>query len=156
MIFQAPELTSTPPRETSFLFDDHLWASIGARQIHVRFLATYDSGNWVNRIGITWPSQATGPRGQVDTDKIALKMTNKKSRVVYEIVDTKHLVPAPPTKKQVECVPLQGDHRAKLATVVKINKQSKTASLVYSHVNSEQVKIAIAWDEPLDHLCWVE
>lgn len=122
----------------------------------MRFLATYESGSMTDRLAITCPSASTGPQGQVNTDKIALKMSNKKTKIVHDIVDVKHLLHAPPAKKDLQCVPMKGDHRGKLATVAKINKKSKTASLVYSHLNSEQVEMAVAWDEPLDHLCWVE
>lgn len=130
--------------------DSALWTSIGSRQIHVRFRASYDQGRWLKNIGITCPSVHTGPQGQTNTGAVALEMTNKKSKKVTDVVDVAHLYPAPPAKKNVECVPLHGDHRSKLAKVTKINLAAKTASLVSHSCNSEK------WDEKLDDLCWVE
>lgn len=146
-----PEFPEWPfaPEQTSFLLDSSLWTAIGSRQIHVRFRATYDQGRWTSRIGVTCPSAHTGPQGQTETGAVALEMTNKKSARVTDVVDVQHLYPAPPTKKNLDCVPLQGDHRSRLAKVWKINQIAQTATLVSHSSNSEK------WDEKLDNLCWV-
>lgn len=150
VVTAAPEFPDwTAPEAPSFILDEDLWKSIGSRQIHVRFQATYDQGRWLNRIGTTCPSASTGPRGQTSNTSIALEMTDKKSKRITDVVDVKHLLPAPPAKKDVLCVPLQGDHRSVLARVIKINKNSHTATLVHFHANSG------SWDESLDNLCWV-
>lgn len=75
-------------------------------------------------------------------------MTDKKSKRVTAVVDVKHLYPAQPTKKNVDCVPLQGDHRSELLKVSKINVAQGTATVISP--SSEK------WDEKLDNLCWVE
>lgn len=77
-------------------------------------------------------------------------MTDKKSKRITDIIDVKHLLPAPPAKKDVDCIPLKGEHRSELAKVLKITKKSQTATLVSWHSNSSM------WEESLDDLCWVE
>lgn len=148
----APEFRSwTPtPEALSFLLDSDLWKSIGSRQIHVRFKATFDEGRRINRTGITCPSASTDSRGLTSTGEVAIEMTDNKSRRTTDIIDVKHLLPAPPTKKDTDCIILEGEHRCELVKVLKINKKIGTATLVSWHSNSEK------WDESLEHLCWVE
>ncbi|KZP07474.1 hypothetical protein FIBSPDRAFT_902055 [Athelia psychrophila] len=89
-------------------------------------------------------------RGLTSIGEVAIEMTDNKSRRTTDIIDIKHLLPAPPTKKDTDCIILEGQHRCELVKVLKINKKIGTATLVSWHSNSEK------WDESLEHLCWVE
>lgn len=144
----APEQPAMPEKP-SFLFDDTLWASIGSRQIRVRFADTYDEGRFYGRV-ITCPSTHTGPQGQMENGLVALEATNKKSKWVAVVVDAKYLLHLPPVSKNANCVPLNGDHRGQVLNVLKINKAVKTASVVSLSSNSGK------WEEDLDNLCVVE
>lgn len=144
------------PEEISFLMDDDLWKNIGTRQIHVHFLPTYNEGRWVGRIGITCPSKSTNSRGLASIDGFALRMSNKKSQIVHDIVDVKHLLPAPPAKRGVECVSLDGDHCSLLATVIKINKKADSATLECNLIGCGPTATKEKWEEPLNNMCWVE
>lgn len=147
---EFPEWPSAP-KEPSFLFDSSLWTSIGSRQIRVRFAGTYDEGRFYGKV-ITCPSKHTGPQGQTDAGEVALEATNRKTRRKALMVDDKHIHPLPPTCKNVDCVPLNGDHRGQLLRVLKINKTAQTASVVAHSSTSNHGR----WEEDLNNLCVVE
>ncbi|KAF7983514.1 hypothetical protein HWV62_21852 [Athelia sp. TMB] len=148
---EFPEWTSPPEEreQPSFLFDSSLWASIGSRQIRVRFADTYDEGRFYGK-AITSPSQYTGPQGQMDAGMVALKATNKKTKLVAIVVNAKHIRHLQPASKNVDCVPLNGEHRGQLLKVLKINKAAKLASVISHSSTSDK------WEEDLDNLCVVE
>lgn len=86
----------------------------------------------------------------MDAGAVALEATNKKTKLVAIVVDAKHIRHLQPTSKNVDCVPLNGEHRGQLLKVLKINKAAKLASVVSHSSTSDK------WEEDLDNLCVVE
>lgn len=83
------EMEPAAPPRVSFLMEDDLWQNIGSRQIHDQ------ECQFLNRYRITCPSKLTNSRGLASFGAFAIQTTNKKSQVVHDIVDVKHLSPGP-------------------------------------------------------------